>query len=478
MKNKSYIKLLLLILLFPPILSCTKMLDETVYSELSDDYLKTESGLNTVLYSAYSNIDYVALDVAYKFTFPLFSAGVAYGQGGSFEAEAVRFKAFTWDSNTAYFSGNWNKCYLAIRDANILLDMLNSGEGNYSENYKKSVAAQAKAIRGYAYSILNSLFGPTPIYTTAKNTDYNKPRATSAEMLNQIETDLTEAAADLPVVQDLYGKMTKGAALGVLCKHYLYTKQWQKSADAAQKIVDLNTYSLRPNYADIFGVANERNSELIMVNTADPINKIEYLLGITLPNDYPLLPTQLTFAARVYFNDAFVNSFDDNDTRKGTFVKSYVNTTGKTIVGYGSNKTLSLKYKPDPNAVGVNSGIDLPEIRYADILMDKAEALNEINGPNQTTIDLVNQIRLRAGISSLSLGSYTKETLRTQILQERSKEFYFEGKEREDLLRHGKFISNAISVNGANAKEYHVLFPLPQAELDANSNINENNPGY
>ena len=73
---------------------------------------------------------------------------------------------------------------------------------------------------------------------------------------------------------------------------YLNTKQWQKSADAAKSIMDLNKYSLIANYEDIFGATNEENDELIWVHTADAVNHVEYFNGVNLPTDYPLdLPT-------------------------------------------------------------------------------------------------------------------------------------------------------------------------------------------
>src|SRR5690606_39797988 len=110
-----------------------------------------------------------------------------------------------------------------------------------------------------------------------------------------------------------------------------------------------------------------------------------------------------------------------------------------------------------PNAISQNNGNDIPVVRYADILLSRAEALNELSGPNQESIDLINQVRTRAGIDNLQLASFsTKEQLRDHILAERGWEFFTEGKRREDLIRMGKFISGALS-RGKNAKPTHVL---------------------
>jgi hypothetical protein len=137
----------------------------------------------------------------------------------------------------------------------------------------------------------------------------------------------------------------------------------------------------------------------------------------------------------------------------------------------------SLKYW-DNNTVGNHSGNDVPILRYADILLTRAEALNELTGPTQEALDLINLVRQRAGISALTMAEATsKEVLRSLILMERAWEFYTEGKRREDLLRHGLFISLAKGRGIVTADEKHKLFPIPQAEIDANPLI-EQNPGY
>ncbi len=477
MKKKLLLLIILIVVSYVPF-SCTDVLEEEVYSELSDEYLKTESGLNTILYSLYGSAHRLSMFGYTQIMFvDVYMSGVGWGQGGTWETgTAVTFRNFTWDANNGYFPACWSAMYTIIRNANLLLDKLS--DGDYSADYEKLLTAEAKGLRGYAYAHLYNWFGTVPIFTTTYTTDLELPRATETEMMDRIETDLTEAAADLPVVPVQYGRITKGAALAFLCKHYLTTKQWQKCADAAQDIIDLSQYELQTNYADVFGVANEGNSELIWVHTADAVNAAEFLSGLNFPTDYPFpLPNQGTWATRTYWFDEFLDSFEANDARINAFVTSYESTNGGTVAGYGDDKSLCLKHGLDPNAIAFMGGIDLPEIRYADILLAKAEALNELNGPTQESIDLINDVRTRAGITTIALGSYTKESLRDDILEERLHEFFFEGHEREDLIRHGTLVSNAAA-RGANAQAHHVLFPIPQTELDANSSINENNTGY
>lgn len=141
----------------------------------------------------------------------------------------------------------------------------------------------------------------------------------------------------------------------------------------------------------------------------------------------------------------------------------------------------SFRIWPDQNAQGNHHGNDMPEVRYADILLARAEALNEINGPNQTSIDLVNQVRNRAGLigsNELILADFaSQDQFRDHIFDERKWEFYSEGHRRTDLVRQGKFVEQALNRGVTHASEHHNRYPLPQAALDSNPLL-EQNPGY
>ena len=180
------------------------------------------------------------------------------------------------------------------------------------------------------------------------------------------------------------------------------------------------------------------------------------------------------------------NSWNGDNEKKGQIIASVPPIDGNYLVfgpaslSGGQWQTpgeYMMMYWPDPNASGENNGNDIVYIRYADILLCRAEALNELNGPNAESISLINQVRQRAKVADIVLGDYpTKESLRDFILAERGREFFSEGLRREDLIRHGKFISNAIE-RGKNAKPYHVLYPIPQRQREANPNLAQN-PGY
>lgn len=149
----------------------------------------------------------------------------------------------------------------------------------------------------------------------------------------------------------------------MLTKFYLNTKQWQKVVDVTQQITALNKYTLLPNYADVFSIANEGNAELLWANTANAQSGHNYV-ALIFPTDYPMpwLNNQV-FAARSYFYYAFVNSFEPTDTRKNLIVTEYVNTSGQKIQMLGNNQSLSGKFEFDPNAAGAVQGNDIPVVR-------------------------------------------------------------------------------------------------------------------
>jgi hypothetical protein len=475
MKNNIINILCVLIVLL--ISACEETLEEEVFSELTPNtYLNTENGMQALLNSAYANAHLESFDghLAYHYL-PAMTSGEAWNRGGSIEVWFTALSEFSWDSNHRYVLGIWTDAYQAIRDANIVLD--NIANENFDSKFQELTRAEAQFIRGWSYALLYNLFGPVPLYTSSSTDSLLLPRASEAQMTTFIEQELTSAASNLPVEPAAFGRASKGAALGVLCKHYLNTKQWQQCLDLTQQIMDLNVYGLVPDYQEVFSLENEGNAEMLWALPRTAPVAPQFVNALTFPTDYPLpLPNQSVFAARTYLFDSFVNSFEAGDTRKDLIVTEYVNTSGTMVALLGNDQSLSLKYEFDPNASGAGMGNDIPVIRYADILLARAEALNEINGPSQEAIDLINQVRDRANASLLSLSDFTKESLREHIFKEREWEFYLEGKRREDQIRQGTFVSGA-QARGKNAQPHHVRFAIPQVDIDANPAI-EQNPGY
>jgi starch-binding outer membrane protein, SusD/RagB family len=468
---------------------CKKVLEVTPPGEFAPgNVLATDKGIRSVLFSSYSfmqnptpsrnviNVSEVSSDIGFN-------------SGGAENLFLQQLINFTWDASLGTFQADvWAPTYRAIRDANIVLENIESV--NTSEANKKLYAAEARFLRAYAYELLYKWFGPVPLRISSTSEPI-LAKATDAEIRTFIETDLMAAIIDLPNPgqEEAFARANKGAALGVLSKHYLNTKQWQKAADACQQLMVFNYYQLFPMYQNMFRVENEGNKEMILVQPCrNEVNFGNWYSAGALPPNFktsPQIPeftwttAMANFATQYRMRTAFTNTFDTiNDKRATLLIRRYVNTSGATVNLLATpDNVRSLKYW-DNATVGNHSGNDVPVIRYADILLSRAEALNELNGPTQEALDLINLVRARAGIFNLTLAeASSKNVLRDLILRERGWEFYSEGLRREDLLRHNKFISLATARGVATASDKHKLFPIPQTEIDANP-LCEQNTGY
>lgn len=374
-----------------------------------------------------------------------------------------------------------------------------------SEEVIRRYVAEIKACRGYFMYDLYNLYGPVSVITETEdiedvnNQEYT-PRPTNAEMVALIEKDLKEAAEVLEssYPESEFGRMTKGAALMGLLKLYLHEKDWDNVKTTAEEIINLGVYALQEDYKSIWSIDNEKNAEIIFALACQPTPEgvANNFRAHVLPSDWASPNGYASEGWNGYKVPwQFYDTFDPEDKRLETLMRYYTNKAGVNIDSRNTTNTYygatPLKYGEDPAGTGVNQGVDYVVYRYADVLLALAEALNEINGPNQQAIDLINQVRARAfnPDKPISLASYsTKEALRDYILQERGWELYFEGNRREDLIRHGKYIEYANDVNkmGAvrpknpqqNAKDFHVLYPIPNKAIVESKGVLKQNPGY
>lgn len=467
---------------------CEEALDVTPPSELDKSVIQTGNGIKALLFSSYRGMQN-STPTRWIINASEVTTDVGYNTGGGENLGLSQLINFTWDASLGTLQADvWAPNYRSIRDANLVLENLPGT--NIPENTRKLYAAEAKLLRAYAYEYLYKWFGPVPLRTTSDSpTDLD--RATDAEMRTFIETELLAAIPDLPDPgeEEAFGRANKGMGWAILAKYYLNTKQWQKAADAATNVINFNYYELFAEFEKMFTVANEGNREMIMVIPCLNIGGYGnwYTAGALPPNfksssqipEYVWVPGMANFATQYRLRSGLVNSFDlVNDRRAILILRSYTNLAGANVNLMATpDNARCLKYWDNATS-GNHSGNDVPQIRYADILLTKAEALNELNDPTQESIDLVNQVRARAGISDLTLAdAASTDVFRDLILRERGWEFVAEGKRREDLLRHGKFISSAQARGVATAAEKHKLFPIPQVERDANKIVGQND-GY
>lgn len=365
---------------------------------------------------------------------------------------------------------------------------------------KSRFEAEVKCCRAFWLYDLQGFYGsPVVVLDPEKamnpSSDYYPPRLSDEELFEFIEKDLLSAIDILPERYDNdadYGRFTKGAASSLLMKLYMRHKKFDKAVAISEEIMKMG-YDLEPVYSKIWDVANEKNSEIVFSLQNDNLNSpnSNIMRAHVLPSDW-VSPTDSPIAAFSGYRvpwDVY-DQFDPEDKRLSTLVKDYLiweNGQKKMIDGRATgrlNGALPLKYGEDPSSDGTFCGNDFVLIRYADILLLRAEALNELNGPTQESIDLINRIRIRAFGDDkpdklIKLDQFdSKESLKDYILQERLFEFIFEGERREDLIRHGKYIEYAHKRGIMSAQPYHVKFPLPSHLIvEGKGNIKQNE-GY
>lgn len=487
-KNKALIYLFSLSGLLS-LQGCEALLDESVRSEFTETtLLATKSGIESVLVDAYSR-DGGSRDVVKRGEM---TTDIMWQTGGGENGTAGPLINFRWDGSSTLEAFNWMNHWEQIRDVNIVMANIPSANGFTSEEERSAIYAEARFMRIWAYYQLWDQFGPMPIRKSLED-PLQLARPSSEEFAQFMETELQAVIQDMyPVEKRLaYGRAYKEVAQTVLCSWYLNTRQWQKCADIAKEIMTAGKFKLCPDYNAMFALENERNEEFIWVHAylANSAS-VNVLLATNLPWDFykgldggieGVINTKWSnFASQYRLYDAFYYSFDPKDARRKRILTKYEDSKGKVIdllVDY-KDATREMKFPPDPNASANSHGNDFPFFRYADIILAYAESLNELNGPNQESLDIVNQIRNRAGLESLSLANFpAKEKLRDQIMNERKWEFWGEGKRRRDLIRANKYIQCAHDRGIANAKEHHVWFPIPQSAIDANPLLKQNE-GY
>ncbi len=404
-----------------------------------------------------------------------------------------------WQVDNSYLSKQYS--YLKFMSSMTLtLDRIELV--SLSEAIKAQYVGELKCARGWLAFSMYDLFGPVPVadLETLKDPLAERviPRLTEEEMHDFIETNLLEAAAVLPYSYKKgdagYGRFTKGLANTVLLKFYMMTKQWEKAEAIGRELMDPNYgYGLVANYADIFTLENEKNIETIWAANCLPGYQEHRWMPHVFPNDYPTDPPHIVKWGGFKIAWSYFRTFEENDLRKETIISEYVGTGGlehNEEIDVPTNGRLRygavpLKYGIDPNTSGENSSIDWIIYRYADVLTLLSEAITRNNNAvTQEAVDLLNQIRERAGLMRYMVSDFeSADHLLERILTERGHEFFFEGVRRQDLIRYGKYVE-AIKDKSQAAGETTLIsesmerYPIPPRVIDEGKGVIEQNLGY
>lgn len=409
----------------------------------------------------------------------------------------------TADGRSAFL---WNDMYRMIFRANQVLTKVPGID--MDANQKKQILAEALFLRSLCYYDLALLFGNLPLVTTLADATTRVPQVSQDQVYAQIIQDLTTAKEGLPASYDAtnLGRATRGAAAALMGKVYMQQRNWAEASKQFAEVIGSGKYALVNNYADNFTENNENNSESIYEVQFSGVNKTfgQDFAGAAEGNERAQFfgPPGIGFTDVEVRRWLFQEYYDQTatggvDPRRDNTIFSAVGTPtlyGKTFVGVGANslninptRLLWRKYQNDRtrNFEDFFSGINIRLIRYADVLLMQAEALNE-QGQTAAAIPLINQVRQRPSVNLTPLtGSFTKEAMREQLRHERITELAGEGMRWSDLVRYGLFDSaaglNELRARDADFNNFvspkNKLLPIPQSEIDIDKNLRQN-PGF
>lgn len=377
----------------------------------------------------------------------------------------------------------WNTCYRSVANINIVLDRMVSVPFQ-DESLKKRYEGELKFLRALTYYNLVRLFGEVPLVTKSIGSideAYALGRTPVELVYQQIIKDLQEAEALLPARYTAatgVGRATTGAAKTILANVYLTRRQYTNAIAKLQEIISAGTYSLLPNYADVFLATNGNNAEIIfsIQYTKGGVGEGSLFTNFVFPATGNLVP--FGSEAQWMATQDLYDAFDANDLiRRNASVGRY---TGPNTVEYFTRKYI------DVPTARFDAENDFIVTRYADVLLMLAEALNE-TGKATDALPFLNQVRSRAGLPSYTLTDPVQ--LRAQLEKDRRLELSFEGHRWFDLLRTGrtidvlnahfkKYTITAGTTGVVNVQPYQLLFPVPNSEILINPDKLSQNPGY
>jgi starch-binding outer membrane protein, SusD/RagB family len=495
MKHNHFIKASTRILFLVAVISissCKKFLETKQFDRSNEAaFYKNASDFEQAILGAYSSLDnlYNSGNFYFLLTDIRSDNTSVYVPGGSAgPLSKSEYDDFTLTSNNEHLLGYWNVSYSLIQQSNDIITFL--ADVNIDQAKKNQIRGEAEVLRALAYFNLVRLYGGVPVVLARFekiDDSYKKGRNTVDEVYAQVITDLKDAQTLLVTNRntgDNSGRADKGIATSLLGNVYLTQKKFAEAAAEFKKVIDMNAYTLLPNYNDLFKSGQQGNSETIwqayyltgvsgsgsaFPNFSAPLNSEDVLIktGLAFGWNQPTADIQNAYELK----DVRRTAIGDGFTKSGSyypykFIKSYVDIAAGTGDG--------------------NSGKDWYILRYADVLLMYAEAVNEVEGPANAYAS-IDKVRARAGVDPLPRG-LTKDQFRDAVYNEERLESPFEGHRWFDLVRTGralavmnakvKPLSDANTIGLASPIDaHHLLLPIPSIVIEMAPQITQN-PGY
>ena len=393
----------------------------------------------------------------------------------------------------------WKRYYDGVFKSNVVITGLPDDNTAVSESVRTSAVAQAKFLRAYYYFVLTGCYGNIPLHLKVETAEeVQSPAVAQADIYLQIESDLKDAAAVLPTswsgADD--GRATKGAALALLAKTYLFEQKWSDAAATAKEVEALGIYSLTHLFTDNFNANTKDNSEAIFSvwqkSGASPF------LGNNLNQWFA--PRDFNGYGFFYPTQSLIDNFEKSSggvtdprfgyTLSGVDAPSYYDSTYQSswsTTGYITKKQIQ-PLSEIPTSIKGDGNLNYEAIRFADVLLIEAEALNE-DGKSAEALIPLNKVRQRARESYLydaSLPNFgtvpdgllpditvaNQAQLRDVIRKERRSELALEFHRFFDVIRYGSEYATDAMKDVPNFKyDADKFFPIPQSERDTNHKL-------
>ncbi len=475
-------------------IGCSGFLDEDLQGTYSNStFYKTADHAELALTAVY-NMTSFATPNNNIWVFADVASDDAIKGGNPGDQSNIQFiEDFTYFPSNPYLETLWKHHYEGIIRANYLLFHLPDIE--MPEERRSEILGETLFLRAYFYFQLVNVYGEVPLKLDPPLTkdQVHVPLSTVPQIYAQLDEDLTEAAAALPAVNT--GRVTKGAALGLLAKVRLFQGDYPGTLAAISAIEDLGIYSLVPNYRDNFSLGRQSNTEVLMEVQHLPGGNSK--LGSSL-NQWFAPQTEGGY----YFNNPVQSFVDEFEVTFGGFVDPRLDySVGRegqlwlngepfdpqwSPTGYINKKHLQ-PLAEVPKATKGDGGLSYIYLRYADVLLMKAEALNE-SGSTALALEPLNEVRKRAresylydeslpGFGSIpadllpDVTSTNQSVVRSAIQHERRVELGLEFHRFFDLMRYGKEDAESALSDTEFSYETHRYFAIPLSERDINNAI-------
>ncbi len=479
--------------------SCTKV-NESVYDKYeAADFYASAKGADVALANVYSQVGgnwngvgYAGADNGWYDLNSMSSDEqvIPHRNTGDWQLDFAQLYQRQWLPSMGIISNTWNWLYKSVFTANLAVSQLETAKASAAK------VAEAKVLRAFFYYLLIDDWGSVPFYTDNNITVDKLPQKTRKEVFDFLVKELNENIDKLPETKggEYYGRFNKWAAYTLLAKLYLNaeiytgTPMWSECLATCAK-VEQGSFSLHPGaenkasplgyqYYELFGDVLPADETILAIYVTENIvsRNIFTIRSLNGPNGVALIG--FSGWNGTIIPEEYYDKFDDNDIRKKQFLVGAQDggvTYTKTVTsldnpGAGVNEGVrDIKFFPATPKDGSGASNDFPIFRYADILLMEAECNVRLNNAVAAK-PLIDQIRVRAGLSALS-GNPTLE----QVYDERGFELNWEGHRRQDMIRFDKFLLPHGFVTAAPA--YRKLFPIPTSALNANTNLKQN-PGY